>query len=576
MRPLALVVFLTGTLLLLLHLGRADIRGGEEGRHAVMARNAARHASQLLNPSPEPAGAPGRTPFLYPAVAAAFLRLPGPAEGALRLPSSLAVLAAAAALGLLAARGAPLAGVTAMGLFLLSPLALIAGRLATPDAAATLFAVLGFASSVTAARSGNRPGLALSGVLLGLSFLCRPWVCLPAVAGSLVAPAAAPHGRHDRPERRLLTLAAAFALTAGSHWILVSLFSPLTWNHWVDALTAPLITRPVGASWPNDAHLELWATLAPALPLIALGLLAHLRDPFEPLHLATMAWAAASLVARPVPMDGPGALMFLPAWCLVGAAGAVELSRWATVEQWRYPWSARIGIAALVAAAGAAFIPVFAPALRPLGGPLAVGLDLAGWAALLWLIAGRYATQPLKLAAAATGLLTVLGAQAIVTLPLLHRAESRSAYREAGALLATTVQGAALDAVAFVAPDPEALAFYVYRRGVSWAPGGRIMDPGAFLDLADGRHARAYVVPAGPAPAREGAEPPSGMIEWLATNKAERTAELGGLLGSPPPCRVFVNGAPNVPPMGPARPPGVPERKAIIHPEPQPRRYRRL
>src|SRR5204863_220013 len=55
--------------------------------------------------------------------------------------------------------------------------------------------------------------------------------------------------------------------------------------------------------------------------------------------------------------------------------------------------------------------------------------------------------------------------------------------------------GAALDATAFVAPEPEALSFYAYRRGIDWADRGRPLPWSEFLTLADGRHARAYVLP---------------------------------------------------------------------------------
>ena len=90
MRALTTLTFLVAAILLLLHLGRCDVRGGEEGRHAVMARGVRIRPAQFLNPSPEPAGAPGNTPFLYPLLSSVSLRMPGSEEFWLRLPSALA------------------------------------------------------------------------------------------------------------------------------------------------------------------------------------------------------------------------------------------------------------------------------------------------------------------------------------------------------------------------------------------------------------------------------------------------------------------------------------------------------
>jgi 4-amino-4-deoxy-L-arabinose transferase-like glycosyltransferase len=570
-RALAVLVFLTGFLLLLLHLSRADIRGGEEGRHAVMARNVAQLAPQLLNPSSEPAGPPGATPFLYPALAALFLRLPVPAEAALRLPSVLAILAAALALGALASTRTALAGLAAMGIFLLSPLASVAGRMATPDALAVMLSVLGFAAAVRSARAASRAGLGVAGALLGLSFLCRPWACLPALGGALAAIAAGEYGRREKPLRLLLYPLALFLLFAGSHWILVSLLSPATWGHWLGALLAPLGGQVPRIAWPGAAQPHLWPALAPVLPLATLGLLAYIREPGEPLRLGTLAWSLTLLLSMRGAPDVPGTLMLLPCLALFCAAGARELARWSTEEQWKYPWTARLLLVALLVAAAATWLPALSPAVFPLGGPLPACADLLAWAALTWLVAGRYATPHLKLGLAAAGVCSLLALQIVAGSGVRRQAEARNGYRDAGALLESRLQAAALDATAFLAPDPEALAFYSYRRGDPWSPGGRGLDPATFQKLADGRHARAYILPADPQ-----APPAPWVRAWLFANTTDLTPEMTQRMRAPAPCQVYVNGNPKLPQLGPTRPTGVPVRKAILRPGPPVRHYRRL
>jgi len=565
-----LVIFAAGALLLF-GLGRTDIRGGEEARHAVMARNVAEHPAQLLNASPEPAGPPGATPFLYPALTGLFLRLPLRPEAALRLPSALAVLGAGLALLSLASARTRLAGITALGVFALNPLAVLAGRLATPDALAAALALGGFWAAVRAARGTPHPNLGLAGVALGLSFLCRPWACLPVLAGALLAVAAGGRGRRAHRLRLALVPLALFAAAAGSHWVLVSLLSPSTDAHWLAALVAPLTGAAPPSAWPAAAQRQLWVALAPALPLVALGVLAYLREPPEPLRLGALAWLLCATLARRGAPDGPGALLLLPCWALLAAAGAEELCRWSTEEQWRYPPAARAMLALLPLAAAAALAPASAAAVRPLGGPALAAAVLLVWTALVWLIAGRYAAPPLKLGLVAAGLCLVLAWQAALSLPALHRAEVRNGYRDLGALLESPIQGAALDATAFLAPDPEALAFYLFRRGAAWQDRGRPLAWEAFLRLADGRHARAFVVP------RDPRRPPDPRVRaWLALNTTEIGAALPQARSAPPPWRAYVTGGPQLPQLGPPRPPGVPERKAIIHPAPPPHRYRRL
>src|SRR5438128_887901 len=150
LRLFALLVAATAAFLLCARLGSADIHGGEEGRMAVMARNAIVHPLQFLNPSPEPAGAPAQTPFLGPLLFSFFLRLPLSPELSLRLLPVLSMLVAGLAFYLIFAPHGPLAQAAAMAVLWINPLSLSVARLATPEAPALMFAALGFLAALKA------------------------------------------------------------------------------------------------------------------------------------------------------------------------------------------------------------------------------------------------------------------------------------------------------------------------------------------------------------------------------------------------------------------------------------------
>ena len=77
MRALFLVVIVASAFGLFFHLGSADIRGGDEGAHAVMARGLALGITNFINPSPHPAGPPGATPDPYPLLLSLLVPLAG-------------------------------------------------------------------------------------------------------------------------------------------------------------------------------------------------------------------------------------------------------------------------------------------------------------------------------------------------------------------------------------------------------------------------------------------------------------------------------------------------------------------
>ena len=188
------------------------------------------------------------------------------------------------------------------------------------------------------------------------------------------------------------------------------------------------------------------------------------------------------------------------------------------------------------------------------------------WLAAVLISAGRQATPQLKWVLCLVALTAALALEGLESWRLARFMDQGNHYRDLSSVLKPDLERVALDATAMIAPEPEAMEFYSYRRAVSWASLGE--DWSRFQGLSDGRHARAFVA----RPAATGLE--ARALEWLALHKLELLPESpprGGLEA-----RVFVDAAPRLPPLGPQRPPGLPEKKAIIHPPLPERRYRRL
>ncbi len=572
MRTLVFAIFLAAAALLILNLGRADIRGGEEGAHAVMARNAADRAVNPLNPSPEPSGSPGATPFPYPLALGWIVRLCGRSELAMRLPSALAVLLSGILLARLGGRNSPLAGAAAAGIFLLSPVAIAAGRLATPEALATLAAVAAYSCAHRGAEKDEQGTLGLAGVLFGMSLLLRPWCALGPLAGAVVTLEWSEMRRRTRSPRPYVLLLGLALLVGASQIVLVSLFTPSRTQHWLSATLHAFPGPATDTAWGRFPRPGLIRSLLPVLPLVALGALGLASQGAGKVDPGLVTWWLAAVVLRlSGTPEGTRGLLPLASWALMGSYGAGALTLWSRDAQWRFPGLARTLALALVVAIGLAVLPALEGLVRPLGGFPGVAIPCAFWALLVFVVAGRISTPQLKIVLSSVALALALAVGAWSAWGVTRAMDLRNYYRDLEPVLRADLQRAALDATAFIAPQPEALSFYSFRRGIAWA--SLEQDWPRFLQLADGRHARAYVVPdtlesPGTAPAR--------ALPWLEQRRLEVTEELGRRLAVAPGTRVFLNGAPRLPALGPARPPGVPEKKAIIHPPQPERRYRRL
>src|SRR5512141_3366171 len=134
-RLLFALALLAGLLLRLVQLGQPDLFGADEGPWAMGARNLAEDwFGQLLGLSRTPLGPPAGTPVLFPAVLSVMVRVFGPFEWAIRVPSVFAGLVGAFVLERIVRRsfGQP-AGHLAGALAALFPPLVAASRAATVE-----------------------------------------------------------------------------------------------------------------------------------------------------------------------------------------------------------------------------------------------------------------------------------------------------------------------------------------------------------------------------------------------------------------------------------------------------------
>ena len=234
--------------------------------------------------------------------------------------------------------------------------------------------------------------------------------------------------------------------------------------------------------------------------------------------------------------------------------------------QWRRPRLAWTLGAILLLAPAVSLLPRGDIWIRSLGGLTLLCLACVLWLTAVLITAGRQATPQLKWVLCLVALAGALSLEGWGGWRVARFMDQENHYRRLSAVLRPELERVALDATALIAPEPEAMEFYSYRRALSWASLGE--DWNRFEGLADGRHARVFLA----RPSATGLE--ARALDWLSIHKLELTPETPSRGG--PEVRVFVDAAPRLPPLGPERPPGLPEKKAIIHPPLPERRYRRL
>jgi 4-amino-4-deoxy-L-arabinose transferase-like glycosyltransferase len=568
-RLLFVLALLAGLLLRLVQLGSPDLLGPDEGTWAVAARNIVEGGlAQLLALSSTPLGDASGTPVFFPAILAIMVKTFGPFEWAIRLPSAFAGLVAAFVLERIVRRGyGQPAGHIAGAFAALAPPLVMASRAATVEPTLALLGLGGIIFGLRAFEEDSPAEAPLSGFLFGLGFLTKGYAVglfvIPLLIALLFRPRLFALGR---TKRSLALLAGAFLLTAGLHVLLIALLRP-------DAL-APHLSRAFGSAPAALRQLTdvalvsadlrmIVRTLFVLLPLVGVGI-AYLTRPLGEEEIVSGA------------TGGERRLSHMALWCaygvelvvLVAVAGSLELSstpvlpalsalaglggaalltrprseRRAWVETGATVLSGAIVLVLAVLFVVAAQEPLFngggATKFTAAGAFAAIVLCTAGAA---WLASGdapRRFGRRVGLAFLSV-LLVSEGLEAARTIRhdlLAHRTGARAlADQIAPALLPLPAR-----AVTFRAPEPEALAFRLFRTGITWA------DRPTVERIAEEARLGTTVVWAYREGATESAASPAPLVRaWLIVNTHEVTAEVDARAGRKTGLRVFVAGAPS-------------------------------
>lgn len=559
-RLLFVLALLAGLSLRLVQLGSPDLFGPDEGTWAVGARNVVEGGlPQLLALSATPLGDASGTPVFFPVILALMVKVFGAHEWAIRLPSVFAGLVGAFVLERIVRRGyGQPAGHIAGAFAALAPPLVLANRAATVEPTLTLLGLAGIIFGLRAFEEDSPGEAPLSGVLFGLGFLTKGYSVGLFVAPLLVALVFRPRlFSLGRTKRSLALLATTFVLTAGLPLLLTAVLRPEGLAPQVARAfgSAPEAFRQLGDVALVSADLRMIVrTLFVLLPLVGVGI-AYLTRPVGEEEMVSGAtggerrlshmalWIAYGVelvilvaVAGSLELSSTPVLPALSA--LAGLGGAALLTRPRTRRRARLEAATTIASGVVVLAIAALLVahpsrPLFdggrsAP-LTAAGALAAIALCTAGAA---WLASGdaerRVGFVFLSVLLVSEG----LGAARAIRHDVLdHRTGARAlAEQVAPALLPLPPR-----AVTFRAPETEALAFLLFRTGVTWA------DRPSVEKIADEARLRTTVVWAFREAASDDLSAPAPLVRaWLIVNTREVTTEVDARAGRKTGLRVFV------------------------------------
>ena len=559
-RLLFVVALLAGLSLRLVKLGTPDLFGPDEGTWAVGARNIVEGGlPQLLALSATPLGDASGTPVFFPALLAVMVKVFGAHEWAIRLPSVGAGLVGAFLLERIVRRGyGQPAGHIAGAFAALAPPLVLANRAAAVEPTLTLLGLSGIIFGLRAFEEDSPGEAPLSGVLFGLAFLTKGYSAGLFIAPLLVALLFRPRlFALGRTKRSLALLAATFVLTAGLPLLLTAVTHPEAFAPQVARAfgSAPEALRQLGDAALVSSDLRMIVrTLFVLLPLVGVGV-AYLTRPVGEEEVVSGAtggerrlshmalWIAYGVelvalvaVAGSLELSSTPVLPALSA--LAGLGGAALLTRPRTTRRTRFEVAATVASGVVVLAIAALLVahpsqPLFdggksAP-FTAAGALAAIALCTAGAA---WLASGnaerRVGFVFLSVLLVSEGL---GAARAIRHDFLAHRTGARAmAEQVAPALLPLPPR-----AVTFRAPETEALAFLLFRTGITWA------DHPSVERIAEEARLRTTVVWAFREPAADDVSAPAPIVRaWLIVNTREVTAEVDARAGRKTGLRVFV------------------------------------
>lgn len=561
-RLLFALALLAGALLRLIQLGNPDLFSVDEGMWAVGARNIVEGGmDQLLGLSRTPLGPPSGTPILFPATLSLMVRIFGPVEWAIRIPSAFAGLFSALLLERVVRRGfGQPAGHLAGAFAALFPPLVAASRTATVEPMLTALGLMGIIFGIRALEEDLSRDAVLSGIAFGLGFLTKGYAIglfmAPLVAALLFRPGVLKLGRTTRAIRYF---AVAFVLVGGSQLLFTALLRP--------ALVAFQFRRSFGVAeagpWAFDPGLmgaELKAivrTLGLFFPLIGAGV-AFLLRPVKEREIESGAtggerrlshgalWTVYAIelvllvaVNGNFHLSSASVIPVLAAFAGFGATALFVPLRERMTARTETRLTLISGALALLAAAvlfEIGNVRIERGGDRTFGLPVVLaGIAVATLASALlaWGVRAPRGNGRITLAFVAAFLVFAgfESARVIRKGLLTHRTGSREVADQIEPLVAELPPRA----MAFRIPDPDALAFRLFRTGLSW---NGITSPAVLQQEMSEGTLRCWAY-------REEAlagdfAPPAELRTWLQTHAREVTSEVDARAGRHTGLRVFV------------------------------------
>jgi len=562
-RLLFALALLAGALLRLVLLGRPDLFGPDEGTWAVGARNLVEgDGAQALALSATPLGAPAGTPILFPVVLSVMVRVFGPEEWALRVPSAIAGLVGAFVLERIIRRGwGQPAGHLAGAFAALLPPLVSASRAATVEPMLAASGLAGILFGLRAFEEDEPLEGALAGLFFGLGFLAKGYAVglylLPLLAALAVRPRLFGLGR---TWRALGLLAAAFVLIGGARLFAVALFRPDLFGFQLATLFGASEAAARVAAAPTAFAADpksLVSTLFFFLPLAGAGV-AVLSRPVGEGEIDSGATGGARRLDQRVlwgvyfaelvvvvAVAGRLRLSSIPVLpavaALAGLGGAALLRPSADPERKKREAlaTALAGIFILAVAAILAASPVeplFGGKERPVDVTAALAA-IAGVALASALLLRGLGTRVLggRLAFVfLSGLLVSAGVESVraIRLALLGH---RTGARETAAQISPQLAPARPAEVSFRGGELEALEFLLFRTGVSWEG---MTSPEALVAEARAGKIRAWIYQEGAPPGP--LAPPVAVREAMEAELRDVTLQVEARAGRTTGLRVFV------------------------------------
>ncbi len=563
-RLLFALALVAGALLRFVLLGRPDLIGADEGTWALGARNLVEGGlAQAVALSDRPLGAPAGTPLFFPVVLSVIVRVFGPEEWAIRLPSVVAGLVGAFVLERIVRRGwGQPAGHLAGAFAALLPPLVSASRVATVEPTLVALGLGGIIFGLRAFEEDLPMEGAFAGALFGLGFLAKGYAVGLYLAPLLLALVVRPRlFGLGRTGRSLGLLLATFAVVGSSQLFLVAFLRPALFGFQLATLFGASEAAARAASLPTafGADLKsLVSTLFFFLPLAGLGL-AFLTRPVGEDEITSGAtggvrrldhgvlWGAFLLeLVAIVAVAGRMKLSSIPVLpvvaALAGLGGTALLCHPADPDRRRREAAVAAVAGLVVLAASALFVaspvePLFGGRERPIDVTVAL-LAIAGVSALAavlaWgggrqLIGGRLALLFIS------GLLVAGGIESMKAIRFALLAH-RTGAREVAAEIAPLVAAAPPRAASFRSVEREALEFVLFRTGETWEG---MTTAGALAAERAAGGVRSWIyaasAPAGPL------APPPEVRDALAASFRDVTAEVDARAGRATGLRVFVS-----------------------------------